>query len=209
MYKDITGFILAGGKSQRMGTNKSLIKFGETTLIERVSSLMSEIFEKIIIISNEPELYNFLNIEIIEDIYKGYGPLSGIHSALTVSKTERNFILTCDMPLISRNAIEFILDYPSISPIVVPKAEKFIQQLCGIYCKSIYLFVEQSFKINSDNEVRSDIQGHRKCRVMRLVEELPSTIIDFEKEYPNYENNLFFNMNTKIDYEYVKEILKY
>jgi molybdopterin-guanine dinucleotide biosynthesis protein A len=68
MYKDITGIILSGGKSSRMGENKSFLKIGNMTVIERTVNLMRSLFDRVIIIQNEPELYFNLNVEIFTDI---------------------------------------------------------------------------------------------------------------------------------------------
>ena len=91
MYTDITGIILAGGKSTRMGANKSFLKIGEQTVIERITYLMKSVFTNVIIISNTPDEYIFLNLPIYEDVYKGKGPLAGIHSGLKNSDTQKNF----------------------------------------------------------------------------------------------------------------------
>ena len=91
MYKDITGIILSGGKSSRMGLNKSLIELSGKTFIQRTKDLMSGLFENVILITNEPDLYDFLDIESYVDIFKVFGPLGGIHSGLINSKTDENF----------------------------------------------------------------------------------------------------------------------
>ena len=70
MYSDITGVILAGGKSSRMGVNKSFLKLGNQTIIERIVDLMKSIFSEVIIITNTPDEYKFLNLPLYEDIYK-------------------------------------------------------------------------------------------------------------------------------------------
>src|SRR3970040_1193806 len=88
MYNDITGIILSGGKSRRMGVNKSFLKLGNKYVIEIISGLMRELFSKLILITNEPFLYSFLKLDIYEDIYKNIDPLGGIHSGLTHSQTD-------------------------------------------------------------------------------------------------------------------------
>ena len=76
MYKDVTGIILSGGKSSRMGVNKSLLKIGELTIIERVRDLMKSLFNEVILITNDPADYKFLNIPIYEDVFTRKGPLA-------------------------------------------------------------------------------------------------------------------------------------
>jgi len=85
MYRDVTGIILSGGKSSRMGGNKSLLKIGDTTIIERVRDLMKSLFSDVILITNDPADYKFLNIPIFEDIFKHKGPLR-INSFIIFSK---------------------------------------------------------------------------------------------------------------------------
>ncbi len=111
MYKDVTGIILSGGKSSRMGVNKSLLKVGEITIVERMSDLMQSLFREVILITNDPADYKFLNIPIFEDLFKQKGPLAGIHSGLTHSSTEENFIISCDLPFITEKMIKYIVDF--------------------------------------------------------------------------------------------------
>ena len=104
MYKNITGIILSGGKSTRMGENKSLMKLGDRTVIEHTLLLMQSLFSDVILITNTPDEYKFLNIPLYEDVYKYRGPLAGIHSGLINSITEENFVISCDIPLITKKA---------------------------------------------------------------------------------------------------------
>lgn len=99
MYKDITGIILSGGKSLRMGTNKSFLDISGQTAIERTVELMKALFRRVLLITNEPDLYQIPDVTIYQDIYKNKGPIGGIHSGLLNSTTERNFVILCDMPL--------------------------------------------------------------------------------------------------------------
>ena len=197
MYYDITGIILCGGRSSRMGVNKSFLKLGERYVIEIISSLMKELFNRVILITNETHLYEFLKIELLEDICKGKGPLGGIHSGLVHSKSENNFIISCDIPLISKETIEFIMDYPSEKCIKVPYADGFIQQLCGVYSKSCLPLIDEIF--NEEN-------NQKKCMVLKLVDRAESEIINIENEIKGYDTNMFLNMNDMVQYKEVKRL---
>ncbi|HEY3249695.1 MAG TPA: molybdenum cofactor guanylyltransferase [Ignavibacteria bacterium] len=202
MYNDITGIILCGGKSSRMGINKAFLKLGESYIIEIISKLMNELFGRVIAITNEPELYKFLNIELFEDIYKDKGPLGGIHSGLIHSMTEKNFIISCDMPLISKETIKFITDFQSEKCIKVPFADGYIQQLCGVYSTKCLSLIEEIF-----NEDDNQMNG-KKCMVLQLVEREGSEIINIEKEINGYKPNTFFNMNDMNQYEEAESIFE-
>jgi molybdopterin-guanine dinucleotide biosynthesis protein A len=135
---NITAFILSGGKSSRIGTNKALLEIDGMTLIQRLTELLESFFFRVIISSNEPELYDFLGNKIIKDIIPGRGPLSGIHSALSFTTTDKNFIISCDMPFISIEMINYLIYNNSDAEIVIPRADGRIQPLCGIDSKSVY-----------------------------------------------------------------------
>jgi len=75
MYFDITGIILAGGKSSRMGNNKSFLKLGHKLIIELITDLMKSLFNEVIIITNTPNEYEFLKLVMYKDIYVGKGVL--------------------------------------------------------------------------------------------------------------------------------------
>ena len=204
MYSDITGIILSGGKSKRMKENKSFLKLGDKYIIEIISELMKSLFKNVILITNDVSDYKFLKLESYSDLYKEKGPLGGIHSGLLNSITDNNFIISCDMPLISKEIIEFIINYNSDKLIKVPIADGFIQQLCGLYNKECISSAEMILK-ESYFEKRNDIQAKRKCNVLKLLDISGAEIIDIENEYSNYEKYTFMNMNTPEEYKFISE----
>lgn len=207
MYKDITGIILSGGKSSRMGENKSFLKIGNMTVIERTVNLMRSLFDRVIIISNEPELYFNLNVEIFTDIYKDVGPLAGIHSGLKHSFTENIFVISCDIPLMNSDMIKSIIEYPGDSFIKVPLADGYIQFLCGIYPKKSLQVIEEIITNDFSKENRSETQEKRKCKMTSLINTYPSIIIDEITNLNGYFKEIFFNMNNKNDYKQIIELL--
>jgi len=207
MYQDITGIILAGGKSTRMGQNKSLMKIDGVTLIERTVRLMSGLFPRLLLSTNSPSEYEFLNLRMIPDSVDAAGPIAGIYSGLSESATEKNFIISCDMPLMSMEMIDYIINYSSESPITVAKADGYVQQLCGIYSRSLMPLMEKIIEQRTEQETRSEIQQKRGCLVLELVKSTNSVIIDAETEFPGYVNNTFFNLNKPEDYNYIVNYL--
>ncbi|HMU44318.1 MAG TPA: molybdenum cofactor guanylyltransferase [Ignavibacteriaceae bacterium] len=195
MYSDITGIILAGGKSSRMGTNKSFLKIGNQTIIERIVDLMKSIFSEVIIITNSTEEYKFLNLPLFEDIYKWKGPLAGIHSALAHSQTEKIFVLSCDVPLMSKEMIEYIVEYKSNKPIIFCEAAGYHQPLVGVYSKKIFCEIE---KFISNNEL-SDKSFHQ------FLKNVDAELIHPEKLH-FYKDEFFFNVNNPEDYDNLNKI---
>jgi molybdopterin-guanine dinucleotide biosynthesis protein A len=130
----ITGFILAGGKSSRMGTDKGLIIFNEETIIQQVIAQLKPVVNNLVIVSNNTT-YEKFGLEVIGDIIKDIGPAGGIQSALNHSETNYNFIVSCDMPFIKTNAIEFIIQQSFQSQITIPIFHQKAEPLFGVYTK--------------------------------------------------------------------------
>lgn len=106
--KDITGIILAGGKSSRMGTDKGFLKLNGKTFIEYSIEAIKPLVSQIMIVSNNPD-YDVFNIKRVDDIIKDSGPLAGIYAGLQHSKTEYNLVLSCDIPLIKTEILEQLI----------------------------------------------------------------------------------------------------
>jgi molybdopterin-guanine dinucleotide biosynthesis protein A len=196
---NITAFILSGGKSSRIGTNKSFLLLEGKPLIERLTGLLDTIFHEVVISSNEPKIYEFLDKKIIEDFYPGRGPLAGIHSALNSTTSERNFIISCDMPFISKELIVYLTDFKTDSKTLLPKVDGRIQPLCGIYSKSVLPDVE-NLLIECRNQ-----QSNLKGSVYELISRIQPEIIDVTGTN-FYHSDLFLNINTHEDYNYAKSI---
>ena len=200
-YENISAFILSGGKSSRIGTNKSFLLLDGKPLIQRLTELLDTIFHEVVISSNEPELYDFLGKKIVKDIYPGKGPLSGIHSALNFTSSSRNFIISCDMPFITSELVEYLIGYKSSASVKIPKADGRIQPLCGIYSAKILSEVELLL-IESEDKSKG-----LKGSVYELISRIQPEIIDVTGTN-FYHPDLFFNVNTPEDYNYAKSILE-
>jgi molybdopterin-guanine dinucleotide biosynthesis protein A len=199
MYDDITAVILSGGKSSRMGTNKSFLKIGDKTIIERLRDLLQSMFKDVILITNEPDDYKFLGLPIYEDIFLHRGPLAGIHSGLKHSKTNINFIISCDLPFMTKETINYLIEYKTDKLITVAKADGFVQQLAGKYSRECLSPSEKILKEGIINENRDAIQRKRKCNVLSLIDLVGAEIISAES-LPFYNEDLYFNMNRTEDY---------
>jgi molybdopterin-guanine dinucleotide biosynthesis protein A len=199
MHNTVTAIILSGGKSSRMGRNKALLKIGEKTIIESVRDQMQQIFKYVMLITNTPEEYKFLDLPIYEDIYKHKGPLAGIHSGLLNSSTETNFIISCDLPLITKEMIEYLVEFKTNKLITVAQADGYIQQLAGKYSRDCLNTAEEILEEQVNIENRNTEQRKRGCNVLRLIDWIGAEIISAES-LPFYNKDLFFNVNKSADY---------
>jgi len=103
------GFVLAGGKSSRMGSDKALLPFKGITLLEHVAAQVHQATGNVTLIG-DPERYSNFGYPVIRDIYSQRGPLSGIHAALAASKADWNLIVACDMPEVTAAFLTRIIE---------------------------------------------------------------------------------------------------
>jgi len=202
----ITGTILSGGKSSRMGVNKSLLEIDGITLIERTYEMMNSIFDKVIISTNESHLYDFINTEKVKDIYKDFGPLCGIYSSLMNAKTEKIFVISVDMPFILPQLIRYLISYPTDEPIVLPSSQNRIHYLCGLYDKKLIPLLENILDANHQARLNNKEIISSSVSLWNFVERIGAEIINVEEKL-FYMKDTFFNINTPDDFEYIKSRL--
>ena len=163
-YTAITGAILAGGKSSRMGKDKALLEFNGKPFIQRIAETLQKVFKNVIIISDHGEDYKFLGLPIYEDVFKNCGPLGGIHSAFVHATTEMIFVVSCDLPLFSEETVRCIIEMASPGAVVVSQSAEEIQPLCGLYSRQCFLLLEKHLH-----------RGRRK--VLEFLEDVQSVIV--------------------------------
>lgn len=133
--KDVTGVILAGGKSLRYGRNKALVTIDGIPLIERAINVMRPIFRHLILITNTPDEYSYLKLPMHEDLIKGLGPLGGIFTALMTIRNQAGFFVACDMPHLNRELIHHMVEVRYDFDAVVPRTHAGTEALHALYGK--------------------------------------------------------------------------
>jgi len=132
---NFSAYILAGGKSSRMGQDKGLMLLNGKPLVNYIIEQLQSITNDIIIVSDNPEYKNF-GLEVIPDLIKDIGPVGGIYTALSHSENEYNFMISCDMPLIHSEAVNYLFENVGDSQIILPIHHEKIEPLFGFYNKS-------------------------------------------------------------------------
>lgn len=184
--------ILAGGKSSRMNyNNKALLTYKEKRFIEHIIEAGKD-YKEVIIISNNLEEYKGFNLRIVEDIYNGNGPLSGIHSALINSTTDKVLCIACDMPLITKETLNIIGSYQEEYDVLVPKVSERLQPLCGVYSKNIISKIEEAIKENNN-------------KLQLLIRTLNLKVIEGDINSKFIEQD-FLNINTEKEYKELEEL---
>ena len=131
----ITGIILAGGKSSRMGEDKGFLKLNGKTFMSSIIAALKPIVGEIIIVSNNSE-YDVFNLKRVADSMEDSGPLAGLYSGLLHSETENNIVLSCDVPLISSSVLKKLLEgAPSEAEVIQFESEGKTMPLVAMYKK--------------------------------------------------------------------------
>lgn len=132
----ITGVILAGGMSSRMGQNKALMSLGEQRLIDRVVSVLSSVFPELLMVTNTPALYAELGIPMVGDVWPDKGSLGGIYSALHHMTTPYGLVVACDMPFLNAAMLRYLSAQIADYDVVIPDVLGELQTLHALYRKT-------------------------------------------------------------------------
>ncbi len=185
---DLTAFILAGGKSSRMGTDKAFLALNGRTLLARALDLTRSITPEVRIVGDRARFSPFA--PIVEDIFPNCGPLGGIHAALHSSSTDLNLILAVDLPFASLALLQYLISHAQAAPqalVTVARTSEGWQPLCAIYRRDFAEVAEQALK-----------QGRYKINM--LFEEGKTRVISQEElEQAGFATRIFQNLNTPED----------
>jgi molybdopterin-guanine dinucleotide biosynthesis protein A len=182
---DLTAFVLAGGKSSRMGTDKAFVDYEGRTLLARALDLARSVASGVWIVGSKEKFAAFA--PVVEDIFRDCGPLGGIHAALRASPTELNLMLAVDMPFVSSAFLQYFITQArgaSDAAVVVPRGDAGWQPLCAIYRREFTGVAERALRAGRN-------------RIDRLFDELRTRVIVQEEfEGAGFSPAIFRNLNT-------------
>lgn len=193
----ITGIILAGGKSSRMGTDKSLLPIDGKSMIEHIVLALRPFVAELLIVADDKGKYSFLEeVEFIEDIKKDQGPLVGMVSGLIAADNQQVFVTSCDMPMIEGKLIKYLM-CESNKDIVSPFSEDGFEPMMTIYSKNILPYAQQAVERGERSINRFIATMDKKGYVGR---------IDKQEIIKRFGKDTFFNLNTIEDYNKMIEV---
>jgi molybdopterin-guanine dinucleotide biosynthesis protein A len=141
---DVTGVILAGGKSRRMGEDKRFLTVGTATLLDRSRSVMMEIFpEVLIVIAQDSPPLEGKGCRVCQDLIPDCGSLGGLYSGLTLATFDRAFVVACDMPFLNQAMIRFFLDRDPGADVLMGRLPSGLQPLHAVYGKKALPVLER------------------------------------------------------------------
>jgi len=202
----VSGFVLCGGASRRMGRPKALLAIRGTTMIERQVRLLGTVARKVFVVGwpadlSKSKLTNIIrDLTFLPDKLEGRGPLGGIYTGLLQSRSEYNLFLGCDMPFVDGGFLEFLCRraLESRADVTVPKSRaRRLEPLCAVYRKRAAGAVRHSLA-NGENKVNRFFPRVR-CEVVPWR----------EIALAGFPPTIFDNINTPEEYEAAKRILNY
>jgi molybdenum cofactor guanylyltransferase len=181
---DVSVFVLAGGKSTRMGTDKAFVVLDGQIFLAKALELARGVSPDVRIVGDATTFRAFA--PVVEDIFRDCGPLGGIHAALRATRTELNLMLAVDSPFVTRELLEFLVDRArdSRAIVTVPQCEGRLQPLCAVYRREFADVAEKSLRAG-------------RFKIGALFEQQIALVIgESELQAAGFPAAMFGNLNT-------------
>jgi molybdopterin-guanine dinucleotide biosynthesis protein A len=184
----VTGVVLAGGKSRRMGGSpKALLEFGGRPLIQHIVETLGSVCPDCLIVTNSPQLYAFLDRPMVGDVFPEGGALGGIYSGLAAAPGQAALSVACDMPFLSPELLAYLAGRAPEADVVIPDVAGELQPLHAVYGKACLPAMERRLV-----QGRLKITGFfDEVRVLRIATEEIARLAD--------PALVFANLNTPDD----------
>src|ERR1700683_540834 len=181
----LTAFILAGGMSTRMGADKAFVMLDGRTLLARLLELAHSVTSDVRIVGDAGKFASFA--PVVEDVFRGCGPLGGIHAALRASEAELNLILAVDVPFVTPALLQYLMqrarERASATATVARSGERW-QPLCAVYRREFADAAEMALRA-----------GRYKIDAL-FQEDRTQVITENELQAAGFSPDVFRNLNT-------------
>lgn len=194
---DVEGFILVGGASSRMGTDKSHLVLGGQTTVERIAAAMSSITLRVQLVGARAKQTPYPNVA---DLAESWGPLGGIQAALHAATADWSIVVACDLPFITPELLQRLLgflskDSETFDAVVPIQADNYPQPLCAVYRRVPCISAADQAIANDEHSPRA------------LLDKVRARFVPFGEfsDLPG-SANFFFNVNTPENYNLAKRL---
>jgi molybdopterin-guanine dinucleotide biosynthesis protein A len=188
MARAVTGVVVAGGASRRMGQPKALMPWDGRTLIDHVLHTLQPVVDELIVVVKDRGVFRDLNARVVEDLVPDGHALGGLYTGLRLATHDRCFACACDMPFLNQGFIRFLIEEADGVAIVIPATEQGFQPLHAVYARSALPVIEDQLR-------------HRHWDLQGLVLRLSTRIVGPETiRILDPAGTSCFNLNTPEDY---------
>jgi molybdopterin-guanine dinucleotide biosynthesis protein A len=177
-----------------MGREKPLQTVGGVPLVERAAAAVRTCVDEMLLVTNRPELYEFLDMPIVEDVVVGRGPLGGLLAAHRKLGATRALVVASDYPFLEEEALRRILREDPAGGVVLPQIDGHPHPLCALYAPDALAAAH-------------DALARGELMLMSLVSRLPQIFIPQSELGGPAASRIFFNVNTPADLERAEELL--
>lgn len=194
-----SGVILSGGLNTRFfGKEKAFIQVGGKRILDRLYDVFSDMFDEIILVTNEPLKYIEWDLNIVTDLFSIRSSLTGIHAGLFYMKHPFGYFSACDTPFLKKEVVETILGYiESNIDLVMPETSSGMEPLCAVYSKRCLKAAEDHLR-----QDKFKIQlALRKKRIKKIPERV------LRAKDPDLVS--FFNINRPQDLNRAEELIQH
>jgi molybdopterin-guanine dinucleotide biosynthesis protein A len=183
---DIEAFILAGGASRRMGTDKSQLLIENEPLVQRVRNTLATVVTRVRIVGSRSND----DPDVVPDVYPLWGALGGLHGALAACNSPWAIVVACDLPFITPDLLLQLINLRNQHDAVVPiQADDRPQPLCALY------------RVDPCLQRAMELIETGRRRPLDLLEVVHTRWVSFaELEHLEHSENFFVNINTPEDY---------
>lgn len=194
---EITGIILAGGKSSRMGKDKALFDFMGKKLVSYAIEALKPICGTLIISANQThEIYETFGLSVVSDEVRNVGPIGGILTCLKHSDTQHNLVISCDTPFVGADLFRHLLNEIENFQVVVPSHETFLIEPLNAY-----------YNTNVIGEMEKSIHNGN-YKLMDFFKKVRFKSVEISEELPFFKGHLFLNINTLEDMNQAKSFIR-
>jgi molybdopterin-guanine dinucleotide biosynthesis protein A len=179
----VSGIVLAGGTSSRLGQNKALIDVAGKRMIERVIDRLRLVVDEIVLVANDPAPLAFLELPVVGDRYEGVGTLGGLHAGLCAIRAEYGLAVGCDMPFLNPELLAYMISLRHGIDVVMPRVGTYYEPLHALYAKRCLASVERVI-LSGQRRIRHVWEGQK----VRYVDDA-----EIARHDPDHLS--FFNVN--------------
>ena len=197
MEIEVTGVLLAGGKSRRMGEDKRYLVVGEQTLLERGLGVLRSMFHEVLVVIAQDSAPLDIDARVVRDLVPDCGSLGGIYTGLTQATSPYIFAVACDMPFLDQAVIAQFTSRRATSDIVMAKLAARLHPMHALYGKRCLPILEQM--IQARHLKIQELVSHASLRVEYVTETDLLTI--------DPSGRSFHNVNTPADLEAARSLL--
>lgn len=190
----MTGVILSGGESKRMGRNKAFIEVQGERIIDRTVRLFKELFDEVMIVTNAPLEYAYLGVSVVTDLIPGKGSLGGLYTGLYLAPSSQAFFVSCDMPFLKKEVVAYFVSLAKSVDLVVYHCQGYWEPLHAVYSRN---FLRPFERLLQQGELRI-IEAYERMRIREVTKE------ELQPLDPDLRS--LININTPEDLEKIRHL---